>query len=211
MYAGRCSRRGRARCPGTAHKWRPPVAVMPLTKLIMIDLVSQRPNSSIVLTYSYSLPGVSESTDGIAKIPSESCSDSCCGLIWIEIQLEQMLTTQVTALRCPTKSWSHFQPSRSIICAVGPPPFMACADTRYWPSGDHDNRNTCVVPGQSTNGSVIVCWQPQSEVRHIRTLRSSLCEARNLPTYEQNSITWESSLTTISCKYHILYHLPGPM
>lgn len=98
-----------------------------------------------------------------------------------------VFTTQVTALRCPTKSLSHFQPSRSMICAVGPPPFIACADTRYWPSGDHDNRSTCVVPPQSSNGSVMVCWQPQSDVRHIRTLRSSLCEARNLPTCNDNN------------------------
>lgn len=31
------------------------------------------------------------------------------------------LTTQLTALRCPTKSLSHFQPLRSMIWAVGPP------------------------------------------------------------------------------------------
>lgn len=40
-------------------------------------------------------------------------------------------TTQVTAFLCPTKSLSCVQPSLSIICAVGPPPFIAWADTKY--------------------------------------------------------------------------------
>lgn len=55
-------------------------------------------------------------------------------------------TTQVTALRWPTKSLSWRHPSRSTICAVGPPPFIACAETRYWPSGDQLSRRTWVVP-----------------------------------------------------------------
>lgn len=93
-----------------------------------------------------------------------------------------LLTTHVTALRWPTKSLSHFHPSRSIICAVGPPPFIACAETKYWPSGDHDNLKTCVVPPHSSNGSTIVLWQLQSDVFHILTERSSLCDAKNLPT-----------------------------
>lgn len=56
------------------------------------------------------------------------------------------LTTTVTAFLWPTKSMFVFQPSLSTICAVGPELFMAWADTRYWPSGDHDRRRTCVVP-----------------------------------------------------------------
>jgi hypothetical protein len=55
-------------------------------------------------------------------------------------------TTHVTALRWPTKSLSWRHPSRSTICAVGPPPFIACAETRYWPSGDQLSRRTWVVP-----------------------------------------------------------------
>lgn len=82
-------------------------------------------------------------------------------------------TTHVTAFRCPTKSLSCFQPSRSIIWAVGPPPFMACADTKYCPSGDHDKRKTCVVALQSTNGSVITSCCAQSAVRHTRNVLSS--------------------------------------
>lgn len=55
-------------------------------------------------------------------------------------------TTQVMALRWPTKSMAVFHPSLSMICAVGPALFMAWADTRYRPSGDQFSRRTCVVP-----------------------------------------------------------------
>lgn len=63
----------------------------------------------------------------------------------MSIDLER-LTTQVMGLRCPTKSLSVFQLSRSIICAVGPPLFMAWADTKYCPSGDQLGLSTVVVP-----------------------------------------------------------------
>lgn len=59
---------------------------------------------------------------------------------------EPTLTTTVTAFRWPTKSMLVFQPSRSMIWAVGPELFMAWAETRYWPSGDQLNLRTCVVP-----------------------------------------------------------------
>lgn len=55
-------------------------------------------------------------------------------------------TTHVIGLRWPTKSLSVFHPSLSTICAVGPPLFIACAETRYWPSGDQLGRRTVVVP-----------------------------------------------------------------
>ncbi|KPJ19079.1 Protein HIRA-like [Papilio machaon] len=74
----------------------------------------------------------------------------------------------VTALRCPTKSLSQRQPSRSTTCAVGPPPFIACADSTYCPSGDHDSRNTCVVPDQNLDGSCTthvlrLSWSPDGQ------------------------------------------------
>lgn len=107
-----------------------------------------------------------------------------------------LFTTQVTAFRWPTKSLSHFQPSRSMIWAVGPPPFIAWADTRYWPSGDQDKRSTCVVPPHSSKGSVMVDWQLQSLVRHILTLRSSLCDAKNFPTCQFSVVFLEYLLNT---------------
>lgn len=97
-------------------------------------------------------------------------------------EAKKSLTTHEIAFRWPTKSLSHFHPSRSIIWAVGPPPFIACADTKYNPSGDHDKRNTDVVPPQSLNGSVIVDSHIQSFVRQIFTLWSSLCDAKYFPT-----------------------------
>ena len=59
------------------------------------------------------------------------------------------LTTTVMALRWPTKSFLVCQPCwfpRSMICAVGPELFIACADTIYCPSGDQSRRRTWVVP-----------------------------------------------------------------
>lgn len=61
-------------------------------------------------------------------------------------RFETTLTTTVTAFRWPTKSMLVFQPSRSMIWAVGPELFMAWAETRYWPSGDQLSLRTCVVP-----------------------------------------------------------------
>lgn len=97
----------------------------------------------------------------------------------------KLLTTQVTALRCPTKSLSCFQPSLSIIWAVGPPPFMACAETRYIPSGDHDNLNTCVVAEQSVNASETTSCCVQSLVRHTLKVLSSDWLAIYFPTGSQ--------------------------
>lgn len=71
------------------------------------------------------------------------------------------------------------------MCSKRSPPFIAWAETKYKPSGDHDNRKTCVVPPQSSNGSLITCSQPQSFVRQTRTVRSSLCEAKNAPTFKK--------------------------
>ena len=65
----------------------------------------------------------------------------------------QTHTTTVMALRWPTKSFFVCQPfwlPRSIICAVGPELFIACAETTYWPSGDQSRRKTCVVPPHCT-------------------------------------------------------------
>ncbi len=61
-------------------------------------------------------------------------------------RFEKTLTTTVTAFRWPTKSMLVFQPSRSMIWAVGPELFMAWAETRYWPSGDQLSLRTSVVP-----------------------------------------------------------------
>jgi len=61
-------------------------------------------------------------------------------------ELKTKHTTQTMAFRWPTKSLSVFQPSLSIIWAVGPPPFIEWAETRYKPSGDQFSLKTCVVP-----------------------------------------------------------------
>ena len=47
--------------------------------------------------------------------------------------------TQQTAFLWPAKSRWVFQPDLSMIWAVGPPPFMAWADTRNAPSGDQSS------------------------------------------------------------------------
>lgn len=60
--------------------------------------------------------------------------------------LQSVLTVQVMALRWPTKSRLVFQPSRSIIWAVGPELLVACALTMQQPSGDHPSLSTNVVP-----------------------------------------------------------------
>lgn len=73
-----------------------------------------------------------------------------------------------------------------INISINLPPFIACAETIYRPSGDHASRNTCVVPPHSSKGSFITFSHPQSFVRQIRTVRSSLCDAKNAPTYEFN-------------------------
>lgn len=56
-----------------------------------------------------------------------------------------------------------FQPSRSMIWAVGPELFMAWADTRYWPSGDQLSLSTCVVP-------------PHWDMENGEIARSSACK-----------------------------------
>lgn len=116
----------------------------------------------------------------------------------------------MTAFLCPTKSLLYFQPSRSIICAVGPPPFIAWDDTKYKPSGDHDKRKTCVVPLHSSNGSVMVDSQTQSPVRHIFTLRSSLCEARYLPTLSRKEKANQKSIC-LNKNFKSTMAIPDPM
>ena len=59
-----------------------------------------------------------------------------------ETKITAGLTTTVTAFLCPTKSMLVFQPSLSMIWAVGPELFMAWVETRYCPSGDQLRRRT---------------------------------------------------------------------
>ena len=49
--------------------------------------------------------------------------------------------THEIAFLWPTKSLVVLQVERSMICAVGPPPFIACADTNMLPSGDQPDHN----------------------------------------------------------------------
>lgn len=84
-----------------------------------------------------------------------------------------IFTTQVTAFLCPTKSLSCFHPSLSIIWAVGPPPFIACADTRYCPSGDQESLKTCVVAEHSEKQSVTTsCWVQSAVLQTLKVLSS---------------------------------------
>ena len=52
--------------------------------------------------------------------------------------------TQDIAFLCPTKSLVVLQVERSMIWAVGPPPFIAWADTSMLPSGDQPETNHCI-------------------------------------------------------------------
>lgn len=173
----RCSTTGPSHCPRTNRRWPPGAVASMWSTLTTIYPVNRLPGSSTAwFCFSRALDA-SEWMDGNArraKLLEKRCR--------IDEWWGEILTTHETAFRWPTKSLSHFHPSRSIICAVGPPPFIAWADTKYSPSGDHDRRSTDVVPPHSLNGSVIVDSHAQSLVRQIFTLWSSLCDAKYFPT-----------------------------
>ena len=146
-----------------------------MTKRTASNRVSQSPDSNAASVCSCWALRAAESTGGIAGTRN---SHNLNRSRWHQTEL----TTHDTAFRWPTKSLSHFHPSRSMIWAVGPPPFMACDDTKYKPSGDHEMRRKCVVPPHSSNGSLMVDSHVHSLVRHTFKLRSSLWDARYLPT-----------------------------
>ena len=68
--------------------------------------------------------------------------------------------------------------------------------------GTHLNLRKNVLPGECSNGFVTVSWSCQSDVRQMRTVRSSDCVARNSPTgSQQTPFTkpwWRSSFASRS-------------
>ena len=90
--------------------------------------------------------------------------------------------THETAFLWPTKSRLAFHDPRSTIWAVGPPPFIAWAETIIAPSGDQPGLNTWVVPPDSWKGASITCSKLQSDVFHTLIVLSSDWLAKYLPT-----------------------------
>ena len=106
---------------------------------------------------------------------------------------------------------------------------MACADTRYWPSGLQYSLRTCVVPQHSSKGSETCVmksmfkadevwnWQtlassPQSEVLHTLTVLSALWEARYFPGEGTVKLYFLTRLVTYlqGPRWHPSHILSGP-